>query len=134
MEKKANELKKELFYLSQDKIDLDDKYDEAVEFISNNNSNSFAASLVLEELFVNVMNYAYKEKGDGPILVRIEKDEEGVHLYMIDYGIPFNPVERANWMAHANQIGGRGIDLVKSYSRKFEYKNVYNTNMVHVYI
>lgn len=125
----------EKYYITQENISLDDEYDKAMEFAASGNSEtSFAAGLVFEELFVNVMNYAYDEKGGGPIIVSIEKGEVETKITLIDFGIPFNPVERANWAATSSQIGGRGIDLVKSYSKVFEYQRVYGANVVHVVV
>ena len=125
----------EKYYIIQENISLDDEYDKAMEFATSGNSEAnFAAGLVLEELVVNVINYAYDEKGGGPIVVNIEKENEETKITLIDFGIPFNPVERANWTASSSQIGGRGIDLVKSYSKVFEYQRIYGANIVHVVV
>jgi len=128
-----NQIKTRL--IVQDKIALDEKYDEAMDFITSGNvENGFAAGLVFEELFVNVMNYAYQEKGNGPIMIRIDHKKEETKIMLVDFGVPFNPVERANWIATAGQIGGRGIDLVKTYSKKFEYQKVFDSNVVRVIV
>jgi len=128
-----NQIKTRL--IVQDKIALDEKYDEAMDFITSGNvENGFAAGLVFEELFVNVMNYAYQEKGNGPIMIRIDEEKEETKIMLVDFGVPFNPVERANWIATAGQIGGRGIDLVKTYSKKFEYQKVFDSNVVRVIV
>lgn len=125
----------EFYYLAQQNINLDEKYDELMDIIvSENFGGDYAASLVFEELFVNIYNYAYKTKGAGPIMVNIEKTDDGILITLADFGIPFNPVERANWMASSKEIGGRGIDLVKSYSKKFQYQRVYGMNVVQVLV
>lgn len=123
------------YYFAQQNINLDEKYDELMDIIvSENFGGDYAASLVFEELFVNIYNYAYKTKGEGPIMVNIEKTDDGILITLADFGIPFNPVERANWMASSKEIGGRGIDLVKSYSKKFQYQRVYGMNVVQVLV
>ena len=128
-------LTNERYFISQSNVSLDEKYDEAIEFASSGNlETGFTAGLVFEELFVNVMNYAYTEKGGGPIMASIEKTTDGIYMTLIDFGVPFNPVERANWIATSEQIGGRGIDLVKSYSKVFEYQRIYDANVVNVLV
>lgn len=128
-------LTNEKYFISQSNASFDEKYDEAIEFASSGNlETGFAAGLVFEELFVNVMNYAYAEKSGGPIMACIEKTDNGVCITLIDFGVPFNPVERANWIATSEQIGGRGIDLVKSYSKVFEYQRIYEANVVRVLV
>ena len=116
-------------------INLDEKFDTAMKYVSSGSlEDHFQAGLVFEELFVNVYNYAYEKKGAGPIMVCIEEKEYGMEIVLIDYGIPFNPIERANWIAKDCEIGGRGIDLVKSYSKQFEYQRVFGANIVRVFV
>lgn len=116
-------------------IALDEKYDEAISVASSGSlEEHYAASLVFEELFVNIYQHAYKEKGGGPVMIHMEEKQEGMEIIMADYGIPFNPVERANWTASGSQLGGRGIDLIKSYSKCFEYQRVSGLNIVKVLV
>lgn len=133
---------KKVLVSSIDSIDLDDKYDEVMDFISEEaKAEAFTAGLVFEELFVNIYNYAYEDmkeskdsKENGPVNIKIEHAPNHIRIILADFGIPFNPIQRANWVAQAKQIGGRGIDLVKSYSNSFKYKRVYDMNIVEVVI
>lgn len=87
----------------------------------------------VEEMFVNVANYAYGDK-TGDVLFRIDTDDSTITITLTDSGIPFNPLERKDpdttLSADDRQIGGLGIYIVKKsmdavcYERK-ENKNVF---------
>jgi sigma-B regulation protein RsbU (phosphoserine phosphatase) len=70
----------------------------------------------MDEIFANITSYAYEETGD--VIIRIEVTEKDVLLWVEDYGIPYNPLEKDNpdvtLPAQERQIGGLGIFLVKS--------------------
>lgn len=116
-------------------INLDEKFDAALEYVSSGSlEEHFQAGLVFEELFVNIYNYAYEKKGGGPVMVCMEETPDGMEIILADYGLPFNPIERANWIAKDSEIGGRGIDLIKSYSKQFEYRRSFHANIVRVLV
>lgn len=128
-----DEVKK--FFFIQEKTKLDEKYEAAMDFVSMGDiENNFSAGIVFEELFVNIYNYAYEKQGNGPVMAEIKIIGSTIEITFIDFGIPFNPVERANWMSSAKQIGGRGIDIVKSYSKTFEYHRINGANIVRVVV
>lgn len=74
--------------------------------------------LSVEELFVNIANYAYPDK-QGSVVVECWTDEESseVNIKFIDEGIPFNPLKKPdpdiNASAEERKIGGLGIFLTK---------------------
>lgn len=123
------------YFLCRNRMELDDSYDEAALFAASGSlEDHFAAGLVFEELYTNIYNYAYPEKGGGPVMICMEKTEEGMIMTFADHGVPFNPVERASWSASQTDIGGRGIDLIKSYSRFFKYQRIFDLNIVQVIV
>ncbi|MCR5502819.1 MAG: ATP-binding protein [Lachnospiraceae bacterium] len=92
----------------------------------------------VEEIFVNIANYAYNPTvGYARVQAEVEpaKDREPAVLVMrfIDSGIPFNPLEREDpditLSGMERQIGGLGIYMVKkrmddvSYERRDD-KNI----------
>lgn len=89
--------------------------------------------ICVEEMFVNVANYAYGEKA-GDVLLRASADGGTLALTLIDAGIPFNPLEREDpdtaISPDDQQIGGLGIYIVKKsmdevyYERKDD-KNIF---------
>ena len=89
--------------------------------------------LVVEELVVNVVDYAYPEVADCNSLttdyldVEIERDKESITLRFRDGGVPFNPLAKdlpdTSLPLEQRQIGGLGIFLVikKMDSVEYEY-------------
>ncbi|MDL2290690.1 ATP-binding protein [Desulfovibrio sp. OttesenSCG-928-F20] len=90
--------------------------------------------LVLEELLTNIRLYAYP---DGPgriaveVLPRHGDDDRIMHLYLDDWGPPFNPLEKDEMPdltgnIEDRPIGGLGLFLVRnmvcgiSYNRTIE--------------
>jgi len=93
-------------------------------------------NLVVEELFVNVASYAYKDKNDGKCKISIEYNQEKqeVKLSMEDNGIKFNPLEKeepdTTLSVEDRPIGGLGILLVKKNMDNIEYKYEDNKNIL----
>jgi len=93
-------------------------------------------NLVVEELFVNVANYAYKdsEAGNCKITIDYDKDKQEVKLMLEDNGIKFNPLEKEDpdttLSAEDRPIGGLGILLVKKNMDNVEYKYEDNKNIL----
>ena len=90
--------------------------------------------VAVEELFVNIANYAY-QPGVGPATLRVETDEndpQTVAITFIDQGVPYNPLAKndpdTTLPAEERQIGGLGIYMVKKSMdvMTYEYRNGYN--------
>ncbi|MCR5670547.1 MAG: ATP-binding protein [Butyrivibrio sp.] len=86
--------------------------------------------VAVEEIFVNIANYAYEGK-EGDATISIEKDasENSARISFTDKGIPYNPLEKEDpditLSAAERQIGGLGIFMVKKTMDRvdYEYKN-----------
>ena len=89
--------------------------------------------LAVEEAFVNVASYAYLGKEDmkgesGSVTVRVDatEGEKGIIVILIDQGIPFNPLAKADpditLPAQKRRIGGLGIFLVKNTMSEVDYE------------
>ena len=93
-------------------------------------------NLVVEELFVNVASYAYKDNKKGKCKISIEynQDKQEVKLSMEDNGIKFNPLEKeepdTSLSLDERPIGGLGILLVKKNMDNIEYKYEDNKNIL----
>ena len=80
--------------------------------------NQMALCVALEEVFVNVANYAYGE-GSGDVTLDIGFDEESrdVTFRLADRGIPFDPLKKPDpditLSIEERPIGGLGIFIVK---------------------
>ena len=83
--------------------------------------------LVIEEIFVNVASYAYKNN-IGKITVCRSFDEEprALNLTFADAGTPYNPLEHedpdTSLGAEEREVGGLGIFLVKKNVDEIFYK------------
>jgi anti-sigma regulatory factor (Ser/Thr protein kinase) len=83
--------------------------------------------LCVEEMFINVASYAYgSEKGDVIIRLEEEKDPSGISIVLVDEGMPYDPLAKADpdvtASADQRQIGGLGIFLVKKTMDDIEYE------------
>ena len=87
----------------------------------------------VEELFVNIAQYAYAPKtGQATIRVDTEKDPAAVSITFIDRGVPYDPLAKPDpdvmLSAQDRQIGGLGIFMVKKSmsSMAYEYRDGQN--------
>lgn len=78
--------------------------------------------LGFEEAAVNIISYAYVTPGD--IYLRLSMREGSIAIELLDYGEPFNPlekhVERARELEE-RELGGMGIDLMRRTFAAMEY-------------
>jgi anti-sigma regulatory factor (Ser/Thr protein kinase) len=92
-------------------------------------------ALAVEEIFVNIANYAYENGGEAQIVV----DEQGdkLSLSFIDCGIPYNPLIKEDpdvtLSAEQRQIGGLGIFMVKKLTDGCEYMYKDGRNIFTIY-
>ena len=85
--------------------------------------------LALDELYANVMMYAYKNlRKKKMIYISFEEAEDasGVILTVRDNGIPFNPLKKGeptdlDASARDRKIGGLGIYIIKNTADETEY-------------
>lgn len=102
------------------------------EFIDDNYPNKdIALKLVVEEIFVNIVNYSNAEY----IIVNIESDNN-LTIEFIDNGIQFDPTLKEDPKTPKSldetQIGGLGILLVKNYADEIIYTYENNENHLKV--
>ncbi len=95
-------------------------------------------TVCVEEIFVNIVNYAY-ENTTGCCIIKLEADylsqDMGESIITVkDYGIRFNPLEREDpditLSADERSIGGLGIFMVKKTMDKVEYIYENETNIL----
>lgn len=89
-------------------------------------------SVAVEEMFVNIAHYAYEGR-TGKATVGMNFDEHNVQIYLIDNGIPFNPMEKEDpdikARAEDRSIGGLGIYMVKKSMDECFYERRNNQNV-----
>ena len=89
--------------------------------------------LAVEEIFVNIANYAYRpDKGNATIRVEVSEEPVQVTLTFVDRGVPYDPLAKEDpditLPAEERNIGGLGIFLVKQTMDDvaYEYKDGQN--------
>ncbi len=93
--------------------------------------------LVIEEIFVNVASYAYKnDVGEVTICRKFDEEPRAIELTFIDSGTPYNPLEHkdpdTSLGAEEREIGGLGIFLVKKNVDEISYKREDGQNILTV--
>jgi anti-sigma regulatory factor (Ser/Thr protein kinase) len=90
--------------------------------------------LVTEEIFVNIVNYAYGNSSGSVEIKCSYTGKDNFVLQFVDQGIAFNPLEVAIPQTQApveeREIGGLGIFLVKSLVESVEYQRENNHNIL----
>lgn len=89
-------------------------------------------SVVIEELVVNIVNYAHSDYLD----VEIIRDEKNIALRFHDNGIPFNPLQKdppdITSPLEDRKIGGLGIFMVKKFMDTVSYEYTEGENVLMV--
>lgn len=98
--------------------------------------------LVVEELVVNIVDYAYSEVADcnSPTTdyldVEIERHQKSITLRFRDGGVPFNPLAKespdTSLPLEQRRIGGLGIFLVIKKMDSVEYEYTDGENVLTV--
>ena len=89
--------------------------------------------IAVEEIFVNIANYAYNpDTGSAVIRIEVTDDPVSVKLVFIDNGVPYDPLAKKDpditLSAEERDIGGLGIFMVKKNMDEihYEYKDGQN--------
>jgi anti-sigma regulatory factor (Ser/Thr protein kinase) len=91
-------------------------------------------TLVLEEIFSNVVNHGLNKNRDCSFRVTIMADEGGLNIRVEDTGEAFNPLDRKK-PAMPNDIdncteGGLGIHLIKHFVDGIRYQRDLRRNVL----
>ena len=89
-----------------------------------------AVCVAIEEVFVNVARYAYKDgEGDVSLGIGFDKETRIITFRMADKGVPFDPLKKPDpditLPAEEREIGGLGIFITKKTmdSVTYAYEN-----------
>ena len=92
---------------------------------------TMAVMVSLEEIFVNIANYAYPDR-PGKATVGMNFRDDDIEVYLFDNGIPFNPLEKEDPDVKAEleerDIGGLGIYMAKKSMDECRYERKGNQN------
>lgn len=94
--------------------------------------NQMKIDMAVEELFVNIAHYAYKESV-GSATVKISTDNNKAVIMLIDSGVHYDPLAKddpdVTLSAEERQIGGLGIYMVKNSMDDVTYEYTDNRNI-----
>ena len=118
-----------------------DELDNVLKFIDNEikdiNDNKLLTkfNLVVEEIFVNIVSYAYEDNSNNnTVTISIKDNDDKTIITFIDSGKHFNPLIKddpdISLSADERPVGGLGIYLVKKMMDNVEYEYKYNKNIL----
>ena len=99
-------------------------------------STLYALELSLEEIFVNIVSYAFEPDTRHTIQYDVEIDNDMIGMTFVDEGRPFNPlaVEKRRQTQPAEQeVGGLGISFVRHMRDMMEYQRQDGRNILRVW-
>lgn len=88
-------------------------------------------SVMIEEIFSNILRYAYRDKLEHQVHIELEKEQEAILIQITDDGIPFNPLEHHPGPVSdpaMSEDSGMGLTLIKTFSSSISYKREENKN------
>ena len=112
------------------KLEELDRLSAAIEDVGRDNNwppdLTFQVNLVLEELWLNVVNYGHSG-GFHEVEIELTSEAEALTIEITDDGKPFNPLNEAlapDVTASLNDraVGGLGIHLVRTMMDEMRYK------------
>jgi serine/threonine-protein kinase RsbW len=92
-------------------------------------------TVIVEELFSNIVRFAYEDSREHVVEVRMNLNENILHMVIIDDGIAFNPLEYGenppNDPVRA-ESGGMGLTLVQTFASKMSYERKGDKNLLSI--
>ncbi|WP_022665933.1 ATP-binding protein [Desulfospira joergensenii] len=89
-------------------------------------------NLLLEEIVVNIVNYAYQDPSGQVFNIDIKTTPEEIQICISDSGLPFNPLEAEDPDLSSGvedrPVGGLGIFFVKQFTTHAAYERRDNKN------
>lgn len=93
--------------------------------------------IAVEEIYVNIANYAYENIGMATIIIEKLNESNTIKIQFMDNGIPYDPLKKPDpdisLSAEERQIGGLGIFMVKKSMDNVEYEYRDNTNILTIF-
>lgn len=98
----------------------------------------FDILMIVDELATNVIKYAFTDGQCHVFDIKLEKNNQIVHIQMLDNGIPFDPLERSApdtvSSLEERAIGGLGIFFAKQLSELITYARVDDKNQLDILV
>jgi len=81
--------------------------------------------VIIEELFSNIVRYAFDGEQKYPVDIRLGRSEGQIEIEIIDKGMAFNPLEyqtQALSDPASSDAGGMGLTLIRAFSSSVSHK------------
>ena len=83
---------------------------------------------------MNIIDYAYPNREEGFIDLRVEANDRWIQFVIMDDGIPFDPTSRPNvdttQSIEDRPIGGLGIHLIRNIMSGINYNRADGKNIL----
>ncbi len=99
------------------------------------NSEFRQVLFIVEELFSNIIRYAYADSREHLIEMTFRNNAGHIVLEITDDGIPFNPLNYESVGSHTpvdEQASGMGISLVRALADSISYQRIDRKNCLKV--
>lgn len=96
----------------------------------------YAVELSLEEIFVNIVSYAYEDGQRQAIHFDVDIEDDIIAMKFRDQGRPFNPLAlkpKADNPDMERAIGGLGITFVRQMRDMMEYRREDDWNILRIW-
>ena len=112
--------------------------DEQLEALGCSMKAQMQLDVAIDELFSNIAHYAYTpETGEATVQFAYDEAARSVSITLIDSGIPFNPLNKAEpdltIPVEERRIGGLGIFLVRKTMDLVEYRYENGKNVLTIH-
>jgi anti-sigma regulatory factor (Ser/Thr protein kinase) len=125
------------FQLKNDTSELNTLCDHIEEFgqtLGLNKKYLFEINLALDELFTNIISYAYKDQSEHFVRIDISCQNDMLTIRIEDDGQPFNPTTAdspdVKCILEDRDVGGLGIFLIKKVMDSITYQRVNGKNLL----
>ena len=87
--------------------------------------------VIIEEIFSNIVRYAFEDRNEHQVEIRLDLIDNQIEIHIIDDGIPFNPLDyqiAAQPDPITSDEGGMGLTLIRTFSNQMEYERLSGKN------
>ncbi len=91
--------------------------------------------VIIEELFSNIVRFAYDDNKDHEVEIGLTRKEESIIIKIVDDGIPFNPLNYQNRPITdpaSSETGGMGLTLIQTFSDSIVYNRANQKNLLEI--